>query len=312
MVVLDDYQQVAAELGPWDRLGPGLDLVCVPEHEGDEDALVRLLAGAPVVVAMRERTAFPRSLLARLPDLRLLVTTGGQNVAIDVAAARQLGVTVCGTGGLAAPTVEHTWALLLALARGLPAEERHLRAGGWQLGLGVDLEGATLGVVGLGRLGRRVAAVGQAFGMHVLAWSQNLDPELARSAGVDPVGKHELFARSDVVTLHLVLSDRTRGVVGEPELAAVRPHALLVNTSRGPLVDEAALVRALHEGRLGGAALDVYDVEPLPADSPLRTTPRLVLSPHLGYVTRGTYEVFFRDVVADVEAWRAGGPLREL
>lgn len=312
MVVLDDHQQVAAGTGPWDRLGPDLDLVCVPGHVADEDALVRLLAGAAVVVAMRERTAFPERLLARLPDLRLLVTTGGKNVAIDVAAARARGVVVCGTGSLTSPTVEHTWALLLALARGVPAEERHLRAGGWQLGLGTDLEGGTLGVVGLGRLGSRVAAVGQAFGMRVVAWSQNLDPDAARAAGVEPVTKSELFERSDVVTLHLVLSDRSRGVVGAVELAAMRPGALLVNTSRGPLVDEAALVSALHGGRLGGAALDVYDVEPLPADSPLRTAPRLVLSPHLGYVTRGSYEVFFRDVVEDIAGWLAGSPLREL
>lgn len=312
MVVLDDYQQVAAALGPWDRLGPDLDLVCVRDHVGDEDDLVALLAGAPVVVAMRERTAFPRRVLERLPDLRLLVTTGSANVAIDVAAARERGVTVSGTGSLTAATAEHTWALLLALARGVPAEERQLRAGGWQLGLGKDLEGATLGVVGLGRLGSRVAEVGQAFGMHVVAWSQHLDPDAARAAGVEPVDKAELFARADVVTLHLVLSDRSRGTVGAAELAAMKPDALLVNTSRGPLVDEAALVAALHEGRLGGAALDVYDVEPLPADSPLRTAPRLVLTPHLGYVTEGTYRVFFRDVVEDIAAWRDGNPLREL
>jgi phosphoglycerate dehydrogenase-like enzyme len=308
IAVLDDFQSVAADFADWSSLPEEADAVSFADHLDDEDAVAERLAGFDVVVAMRERTPFPRSLLERLPRLRLLVTTGARNAAIDLAAAADRGVTVCGTGAHPTGTVELTWALILAVARHVPEEDAGVRAGGWQRTVGTDLAGATLGVVGLGRLGTRVAQIGQAFGMHVVAWSQNLTDERAAEAGVRRVDRDELFATADVVTVHLVLSDRTRGLVGRDELAAMRPGAILVNTSRGPIVDDAAL----HEGRLGGAGLDVYDREPLPADSPLRSAPRTVLTPHLGYVTRDTYTVFYREAVEDVAAFLRGEPVRVL
>jgi phosphoglycerate dehydrogenase-like enzyme len=262
-----------------------------------------------VVVAMRERTAFPRRVLERLPNLRLLVTTGRKNASVDVAAAGELGITVCGTDSHPTGPVELTWALILATARHVPQEDASVRAGGWQETVGTDLAGGVLGVVGLGRLGERVAKVGQAFGMDVVAWSQNLTYERAAEVGVRKVEKEELLRTADVVTVHLVLSDRTRGLIGRDELALMKAGAMLVNTSRGPIVDEAALVEALHDGRIT-AGLDVFDTEPLPADHPLRTAPRTVLAPHLGYVTEQTYEVFYRHAVEDVAAFLAGAPLR--
>jgi phosphoglycerate dehydrogenase-like enzyme len=311
VVVLDDYQDVARQFGPWSDLGPQLDLANVTEHLVGRE-LVDALAGAEVVVAMRERTAFDRSLLAALPDLRLLVTTGMGNAAIDMAAAAELGITVCGTDILGSPTAELTWGLVLALARRLPAEDAAMRRGDWQLGIGTELAGKTFGVIGLGRLGQRVARVAQAFEMPVLGWSQNLDPDLARSLGVEPVSKADLLRGSDVVSLHLRLSDRTRGIIGAADLALMRPSAYLVNTSRGPLVDTDALLAALNDGRIAGAGIDVYDEEPLSREHPLRSAPRTVLTPHVGYVTDGTYQVFFTDAVADIAAWLAGEPLRVL
>src|SRR4051794_10532908 len=261
---------------------------------------------------MRERTPFPRSLLERLPDLRLLVTTGAKNASIDVAAAVERGVLVCGTGAHPPGTAELTWALILSIARHLPEEMANVRTGGWQTTVGIDLAGRRLGIVGLGRLGTRVARIGQAFEMDVVAWSQNLTDERAAEAGVRRVEKEELFGTSDVVTVHLQLSDRTRGLIGADELALMKPTAILVNTSRGPIVDQQALLAALVEHRLGGAGVDVYDREPLPADHPLRNAPGLVATPHLGYVTEATYEVFFRDAVEDVAAWMRGAPVRQL
>jgi phosphoglycerate dehydrogenase-like enzyme len=311
VVVLDDYQDVARQFGPWSDLGPQLELDVVTAHlVGPE--LVDRLAHAEVVVAMRERTAFDRSVLAALPDLKLLVTTGMGNAAIDMAAAAQLGITVCGTGILASPTAELTWGLVLALVRRLPAEDAAMRRGDWQLGVGTELAGKAFGVIGLGRLGQRVARVAQAFEMPVLGWSQNLDPDLARSLGVEPVSKADLLRGSDVVSLHLKLSDRTRGIIGAADLALMRPSAYLVNTSRGPLVDTDALLAALCDGRIAGAGIDVYDEEPLPHEHPLRSSPRTVLTPHVGYVTDGTYQVFFTEAVADIAAWLAGEPLRVL
>jgi phosphoglycerate dehydrogenase-like enzyme len=311
VVVLDDYQDVARQFGPWSDLGPQLELDVVTAHlVGPE--LVDRLAHAEVVVAMRERTAFDRSVLAALPDLKLLVTTGMGNAAIDMAAAAQLGITVCGTGILASPTAELTWGLVLALVRRLPAEDAAMRRGDWQLGVGTELAGKAFGVIGLGRLGQRVARVAQAFEMPVLGWSQNLDPDLARSLGVEPVSKADLLRGSDVVSLHLRLSDRTRGIIGAADLALMRPSAYLVNTSRGPLVDTDALLAALNDGRIAGAGIDVYDEEPLSREHPLRSAPRTVLTPHVGYVTDGTYQVFFTDAVADIAAWLAGEPLRVL
>jgi phosphoglycerate dehydrogenase-like enzyme len=278
----------------------------------DTDELVAALAGAEVVVAMRERTRFDAERLARLPDLRLLVTTGMANAAIDLDAAAANGIVVCGTGGRPRHTVELTWALILALLRSVPAEDARVRAGGWQHTLGTELDGATLGLVGLGRLGSAMVPVARAFGMNVVAWSRNLETAHATGVGAEAVAKEELFGRADVVSVHYKLSPRSKGIVGAAELGAMKPTAYFVNTSRGPLVDTAALLRALHDGAIAGAALDVYDREPLPPDDPLRSAPRTVLTPHLGYVTRENYRVFFADVVADIEAWLDGAVERPL
>lgn len=307
VVVLDDYQRVASTVADWSAIDG--DVTFVHEHVQGEE-LVGLLREATVVVAMRERTGFDAELLGRLDGVELLVTTGPANASIDVAAATRNGVTVCGTRSLPSPAAEMTWALLLALVRHVPQSDRDLREGRWQTTMGTELAGRTLGLLGLGRLGQRVARVGLAFEMQVLAWSQNLDPSAARALGVEPTGKDDLLSRSDVVSLHLRLSDRTRGVVGSRELGLMRPTSYLVNTSRGPLVEEAALVEALSSGTIAGAGLDVYDREPLASDHPLRTSPRTVLSPHLGYVTEESYAVFYGDAVEDVVAWLAGKPVR--
>ncbi|EHK83185.1 phosphoglycerate dehydrogenase-like oxidoreductase [Saccharomonospora azurea SZMC 14600] len=310
IAILDDYQNVASTLADWDSLDA--EVRVFTEHIADQDELVRALAGFDVVVAMRERTPFPAALLSRLPDLRLLVTTGQRNASIDVEAARRQGIVVCGTGYLPHPTVELTWALILAAARHLPTEVQAMREGGWQTTLGTGLRGRTLGLLGLGRLGSQVARVGQAFGMRTIAWSQNLTADRAAEHDVTAVSKNELFASSDVLSVHLVLSKRTRGLVGAKELAAMKSTALLVNTSRAPIVDTDALLEALRQDTIGGAALDVYDVEPLPADHPLRSMPNVVLTPHIGFVTRETYEVFYRDAVEDIAAFRRGEPVRVL
>jgi phosphoglycerate dehydrogenase-like enzyme len=310
IVLLDDYQGVALDYGGWDRVPDDWQLVALERHIDDAEELVEALAEAEIVVAMRERTPFPAELLDRLPDLRLLVTTGMANASIDVAAARRNGVTVCGTGIKGPPTAELSWGLILALLRSIPAEDAVMREGGWQTTIGGDLDGATLGLVGLGRLGTRMVAIGKAFGMEVLAWSQNLDPADAREAGAEPVEKLELFERADVVSVHYKLSERSRGLVGAAELAAMKPSAYLVNTSRGPIVDTDALLAALRDGSIAGAGLDVYDTEPLPADHPLRSAPRTVLTPHLGYVTEDTFATFFGDAVEDVLAWLDGSPVR--
>jgi phosphoglycerate dehydrogenase-like enzyme len=312
IVVLDDYQQVALDAGPWDRLSGRAAVTTLTEHVGDRDALVAALAGAQVVVAMRERTRFDAERLDRLPDLRLLVTTGMGNAAIDLGAAARNGVVVCGTGGRGRHTVELTWALILALLRSIPQEDARIRSGGWQHTVGTELDGATLGLVGLGRIGSAMVPVAHAFGMDAIAWSQNLDPAHAAEAGAEAVAKPDLFRQADVVSVHYKLSPRSVGIVGAAEIAAMKPSAYLVNTSRGPLVDTAALLAALHDGAIAGAALDVYDREPLPPDDPLRSAPRTVLSPHLGYVTKENYAVFFADVVEDIEAWLDGRPARRL
>jgi len=309
ITLLDDYQDMALEMGPWDRLDA--EVVALHGHLlGDE--LVTELAGSDVVVAMRERTPFDRALFDRLPDLRLLVTTGMLNASIDLDAARDRGVPVCGTRSRQAGPAELTWALVLAVTRRVAQEDAAVRAGGWQTTIGPELSGRTLGVLGLGRLGSIVAGYGRAFGMRVLGWSSNLDPGHARELGVEPVALDDLLTRSDVVSVHLKLSDRTRGLLGARELDLIGPQGYLVNTSRGPIVDEAALVEALRTGRIAGAGLDVFDVEPLPADHPLRTVPRAVLTPHLGYVALDAYRVFYVDAVEDITAWLAGEPVRVL
>ncbi|GAA4700435.1 D-2-hydroxyacid dehydrogenase family protein [Nocardioides conyzicola] len=312
-VILDDYQGVATSYADWSVLD-GVTVASVRDHVDDEDVLAEILDGAEIVVAMRERTPVTRSLVGRLPDLRLVVTTGMRNASIDLEACRDYDVTVCGTGSLASPTVELTWALILGLARHLVAESELFAdpATPWQSTVGTDLAGATLGLVGLGRIGERVARVGQAFGMDVAAWSPHLTTERAAEAGVRLVTKDELFAGSDVVSLHLVLADTTRGIVGAPELAAMRPTAYLVNTARAGLVDTGALVDALRAGWIAGAGLDVYDEEPLPGDHPLLALSNVLAVPHLGYVTEGNYRRFFTEAVDDIAAWRAGAPVRVL
>lgn len=312
LAILDDYQQVSGDYADWGSLGPGMTVTVFSRPFASEADAVQALLGYDVVVAMRERTPFPRVVLEKLPRLKLLVTTGAANAAIDLAAAEAHGVTVCGTAGSPSAAPELTWALLMALARNLTAEENALRAGRWQHTVGTELAGKTLGIVGLGKIGHKVAAYAQAFGMEVLAWSQNLDEATAAAAGVRRVGKEELFRNSDVVTLHLRLSKRSEGTVGEPELRLLGPGGMLVNTARGPLVDQHALIRALDEGWIRGAALDVYDQEPLPADHPLLAAPNTILTPHLGFVTRESYARFYGGALEDVKAWLSGAPVRQL
>ncbi|MBP2296349.1 D-2-hydroxyacid dehydrogenase family protein [Azospirillum rugosum] len=311
IAILDDYQNVARDLAEWHQLPNGSALT-VFDRPIPADEVAAALEPYDVLVIMRERTPFPASLIDRLPNLRLLVTTGQRNNAIDLAACQARGIPVCGTRMVGTPTAELTWGLILALVKRIPAEERALREGRWQTGLTQGLAGKRLGLVGLGKLGTQVAAVGRAFGMEVAAWSPNLTDERAAAAGAARLDKRELFATSDIVSVHLVLSDRTRGVVGAEEFAAMKPTALFVNTSRAGLVDETALLAALHEHCIAGAGIDVYPVEPLPAGSPWLDAPNTVLTPHLGYVTRENCEVFYRDALEDILAWRAGNPVRVL
>jgi phosphoglycerate dehydrogenase-like enzyme len=317
IAVLDDYQRVAREYADWTVLPASAEVEVFHEHISDHDDLVRRLTPFDVIAVMRERTPFPRALLERLPKLRLLITTGMRNASIDMGAARELGITVCGTSGgfptgTSVPTAELTWGLILAVARNLPHEDRTIREGGWQHTVGTELYGRTLGIVGLGRLGARVSEIGRAFGMEVVAWSQNLTEQAARDVGVRKVGKDELFRISDFVTIHLVLSERTRGLVGAAELAAMKRTAYLINTSRGPIVDENALLAVLRQGRIAGAGLDVFAREPLPPDDALRSAPRTVLTPHIGYVAERTYRAFYADTVESLTSYLDGQPVRVL
>jgi phosphoglycerate dehydrogenase-like enzyme len=295
IAVLDDYQDVARRFGDWDSLDA--EVVVFTEHHDD----IGHLEPFDVIMAMRERTPFPRERLERLPNLKLLVTTGMGNAAIDTEAARELGITVAGTGGTPTHTAELTWGLILALARHIPSEDARVRAGGWQHTIGFELAGRTLGVIGLGRLGSQVARIGEAFGMEVIAWSQNMDT---------PLTKQDLLRRSDVVTIHVRLSERTRGLIGAAELALMKPTAYLINTSRGPIVDEDALLDALLERRIAGSGIDVYAEEPLPQNHPLRSAPNTVLTPHIGYVTGASYARFYADAVEDIAAYLRGEPIR--
>jgi phosphoglycerate dehydrogenase-like enzyme len=312
VTILDDYQQIALRSADWSPVQQRYAVDVISEHVADEDTLVQRLGASEVVVAMRERTPFPASLLRRLPRLRLLVTTGMHNAAIDLEAAAAAGVTVAGTTGSGNPVPELTLGMIIALMRNFVQEDAAIRAGGWQHTVGPGLAGATLGVVGLGRLGIPVARLAQAFGMDVVAWSPHLTQERATPHGVRAVGKHELFTAADVVTIHMPLSDRSRRLVGAADLALMKPTAYLVNTSRGPIVDEAALIGALQDRRIAGAALDVYDVEPLPRDHPLRSLPNTLLLPHIGYVTTENYRSWFGQVVEDIVAWSDGAPIRVL
>ena len=311
VVVLDDHQAVAAELADWPS-GPAWTVEFQHERLAGPDAVVARLTDADAVVVMRERTPLPAPVLERLPRLRLVVTGGMRNAAIDTAAAARLGITVCGVPGSSPATAELAWALLLALVRSVPVEDAAVRAGRWQSTVGTGLAGRTLGIVGLGRLGTRMVPVARAFGMDVLAWSPNLTDEVAAAAGAVRVDEDELFRRSDVVSLHLVLSERSRGTVGREELALLGPQGYLVNTSRSGLVDRDALLAALHAGTIAGAALDVFDVEPVPPDDPLLTAPRTVLTPHLGYVTRDNLAHWYAGAVTALHAHAAGSPVHVL
>jgi phosphoglycerate dehydrogenase-like enzyme len=310
-VVLDDYQEVAHSVVDWTVLGDAVGVEFFAEHL-DGDALIGRISDFEIVVAMRERTAFPARVLQQLPKLRLLVTTGMRNAAIDVGAANEAGVLVCGTQGLTWSTAELTWGLVIASVRNLIVEEASMRAGGWQRTVGTDLAGRTLGLVGLGHLGARVAKYGLAFDMRVVAWSPNLTAERAAEHGVAYLPKDEFFAQADVISIHLVLGGGTRGVVTESDLRRMKPTSYLINTSRGPLVEEAGLLRALREGWIAGAALDVYDTEPLPADHELRRVGKVLLTPHIGYVTQDTYTNFFAGVLEDIQAFLDGAPIRQL
>ncbi|MFI6543622.1 D-2-hydroxyacid dehydrogenase family protein [Streptomyces prunicolor] len=313
-VVLDDYQNVATELADWSPIEDTVEVVSLREHLDDETELAAALATADIVVTLRERVPFPASLLARLPRLKLLVASGMRNTVIDYAAAKAHGVTVCGTASSSTPPVELTWALLLGLARGIVEESNSLRGGGpWQQTVGADLHGRTLGLLGLGKIGSRVAQVGLAFGMRVTAWSQHLTKECADEVGVQlAASKEELLADSDFVSVHLALGDRTRGLLGPAELALLKPTAYLINTSRAAIVDQDALLTALHEGRIAGAGIDVFDTEPLPADHPMRTAPRLLATPHLGYVSHANYTTYYGQTVENIQAYLAGSPVRQL
>jgi D-3-phosphoglycerate dehydrogenase len=311
LAILDDYQNVALKLADWSKVKGDLDITVFDKHLGDDAAVIKALQGFQIISAMRERTRFSRNVIEALPDLKLLLTTGMRNASIDVKAASERGVTVCGTGGFGNPTTGVAVGLMLELTRRIGFENARMKAGEpWQITLGHDLEGKTLGVVGLGKLGARVGKVAQALGMKVIAWSQNLTAEKAQEAGAQLVTKDELFRQADVITIHLVLSDRSRGLIGEHELGLMKPTAYIINTARGPIVDEKALIAALTANKIAGAGLDVFDVEPLPRDHAFRKLDNVVLTPHLGYVSADNYTVQFKDLVEDIRAFIDGKPVR--
>jgi phosphoglycerate dehydrogenase-like enzyme len=310
IAVLDDYQNVALSMADWSVLGPRATVTVFNDHLTDTDALVARLQSFEIVCVMRERTPMTRAVIERLPALRLIASTGHRNASIDLAAAAEGGVEIAHTGYSSTPTIEFTWALILASTRHLIGENAALREGGWQRHVGEDLSGRTLGVLGLGSIGSEVARIGRAFGMQVIAWSQNLTAARASQAGADLVAKDELFKRADIISLHLVLSGRTRGLVGGRELALMKPTALLVNTSRSAIVNEADLVRALENNTIAGAAIDVFDQEPLAADHPFRRLPRVLATPHIGFVSCALYKRFYEDTVGNIERWLEGQSTR--
>jgi phosphoglycerate dehydrogenase-like enzyme len=309
--ILDDYQNVALTVTDWSKVKGDLDIKVFNEHLGGPENVIKALQGFEIVVAMRERTGFPRAVIEKLPALKLLITTGLRNASIDVAAAKERGVTVCGTPSTGNPTSGIAIGLMLELTRRIGYENARMKAGvPWQSTIGVDLDGLTLGVLGLGKLGTRTARIAKAFGMKVIAWSQNLTPEKCQEAGVDYVSKEDLFRQADFITIHVILSQRSRGLVGAKELGLMKPSAYIINTSRGPIIDEAALLSVLREKKIAGAGLDVFDVEPLPTDHPLRKLDNVVLTPHLGYVSMQNYRAYFGGVVEDIRAFLDGKPVR--
>lgn len=312
IAVIDDWQNVASGVVDWSALAAVGQVHFLHDYPADTATLIERLQGFEVICVMRERTTFDQALLQGLPRLKLLVTGGMRNAAIDIPAAKALGIQVCGTDSYKQAAPELTWALIMASTRNLLVEANSLRAGGWQVGLGGDLHGKTLGILGLGSIGQKVAQFGQVFGMRVIAWSENLTPERAAQAGVTWVSKRELFEQADVLSIHLVLSDRSRGLVDAEALRWMKPTAHLVNTARGPIVDEAALIDALSNGRLAGAALDVYAQEPLPAGHPFRQLPNVLATPHVGYVSEQNYRQFYSQMIEDIQAWATGSTLRLL
>jgi phosphoglycerate dehydrogenase-like enzyme len=303
IAILDDYQDIARTVADWSALAQRAEITVFNDHVSGVDAVVERLLPFDVVCVMRERTPLPRAVIERLPRLKLIASTGRRNASIDMTAASDRGIAVTNTGYSSTPTIELTWALILASARHVAPESNAVRRGLWQIAVGQELHGKILGVLGLGNIGGEVARIGAAFGMKVLAWSQNLTPELARAAGATWVSKSELFREADVLTIHLILSKRTRGLVGAPEIQSMKPTAWLINTSRGPIVDEAALVAALRSRAIAGAALDVFDEEPLPPAHPFRSLDNVLATPHIGYVSKEMYRTFYGDVVASITAW---------
>jgi phosphoglycerate dehydrogenase-like enzyme len=303
IAVLDDYQGVALQSADWSVLRDRADIAVFQNHLADPDAVIERLLPFDVVCVMRERTPLPRHVIERLPNLKLIASTGPVNASIDVAAAGDHGIAVVHTGYRSDPTIEFTWALILASARNIVTESNSVRAGGWQQTVGTDLRGKTLGILGLGQIGSQVARIGSAFGMNPVAWSQNLTPEAAKAAGATLVSKDRLFEQADILTIHLVLSGRTRGLVGSRELARMKPTARLINASRGPIVDEQALIGALKNRQIAGAAIDVFDIEPLPPSHPFRTLDNVLATPHMGYVSHGLYKTFYEDTVSNVRKW---------
>ncbi len=310
IAVLDDYQSVAESLADWSQLPDGSDVVFFSDHFASEDTLAQRLADFDVVMGMRERTPFPRSLLERLPNLRLLVTTGRRNASFDIEAATDLGIAVCGTDGVGEGPTELTWGLILGIVRQIPLEDKLSREGKWGTTVGVGLKGKTIGLLGLGHIGSLVARVASAFDMNIIAWSQNLTAERAHECEATLVDKDTLFRDSDIVSVHVVLSQRTRGLVGARELALMKPSAYLINISRGPIVDEPALVDALQRRAIAGAALDTFDVEPLPENHPLLKLDNTLICPHLGYVTDDSYGAMYAGVIEDIRAFTSGEPVR--
>jgi len=311
--ILDDYQHVALSMADWSKVEGDVEIKVFNQHLGSADCVIAALQGFAVVCAMRERTPFPRAVIDALPDLKLLITTGMRNASIDLEAARARGVTVCGTPTFGNATVAIATGLMLELARHIGYENARLKAGAsWQTTIGLDLEGLTLSLLGLGKLGVRMAEIGHAFKMNVIAWSQNLTAETCKAAGVEHVGRDDLFGRADFLSIHVQLSERTRGLIGKNELGLMKTSAYLINTSRGPIVDEAALIAALRERRVAGAGLDVFNAEPLPVEHPFRKLDNVVLTPHLGYVTAQSYRAFFAGMVDDIRAFLDGKPVRVL
>jgi phosphoglycerate dehydrogenase-like enzyme len=303
IAILDDYQNVALKMADWSAPSGRAEITVFNDHVADTSALVERLLPFDVVCVMRERTPLPREVLQHLPRLKLIASTGSRNASIDMGAAQELGITVNATGYRSSPTIELTWALILASLRGIVHENNSVRNGDWQKSVGQDLSGNILGVLGLGNIGGQVARIGLAFGMKIIAWSQNMTPEIAEAAGARLVSKDELFRQADIVTIHLILSGRTKGLVGAAELVLMKPTSRLINTSRGPIVDEASLIKALRSHAIAGAAIDVFDEEPLPAQHPLRSMDNVLATPHIGYVTEGLYGTFYGDTVANITAW---------